>query len=121
MYKTSIFTNEKRKTPVGATVQWLLSEEDGAPNYEMRYYEMKPGIKTNGKPHEFEHMSFCVEGKGRLQIDGVWHEVNAGDARIIFPGEEHNLHNNSDAMLKWICLIPKGMENELKKGEIIKD
>ena len=121
MYKTSIYTNEKKKTPAGATIQWLLSEEDGAPNFEMRYYEMEKGLRTFGKPHDFEHMSFCLEGRGRLEIDGVWHDVKAGDARIIFPGEEHNLHNPYDETLKWICCVPKGVENELKSCKIIKD
>ena len=67
MYVTSIEKTKPYTTPIGAPVRWLLSEEDGAPQFEMRFFELAPGMKTRGNPHDFEHEAFIVSGTGLME------------------------------------------------------
>ncbi|MBN2322252.1 MAG: cupin domain-containing protein [Spirochaetes bacterium] len=114
MYMTSIDKTEEKATPSGVTVRWLLTEEAGAPLFEMRYFEIGKGRSTSGRPHPFEHEVYVVRGKGTIEGDGQTIAIQPGDAILILPGERHKFINTTDDPLGIICLIPKGKENELK-------
>ena len=114
MHVTSIERTQEKTTPSGVSVRWLLSEEDGAPHFEMRYFEITKGRSTSGRSHQFEHEVYVVRGTGKLEGDDQTVAIAPGDAILIFPGERHKFINASDDPLGIICLIPKGMENELK-------
>lgn len=50
MYVSNTRKIQPKTTPSGATVWWLLAEEDGAPHFEMRYFEIAPGRNITGTP-----------------------------------------------------------------------
>ncbi len=87
-------------------IRWLISKEDGAPNFAMRMFELKPGGHTPLHSHPHEHEIFIVEGNGTLSCDGKNYKF--GPEHVIFvPGNaEHNFKNTGDSLLRFLCLIP---------------
>ena len=91
----------------GVTIRWLIDEDaDGAPVYALRMIEVAPGGHTPDHRHPYEHENFVVEGKGRVMVDGVWHNVRAGDVIFVPPGVRHTYVNAGDAPFKFLCGIP---------------
>jgi quercetin dioxygenase-like cupin family protein len=115
MYKTRADEAEPKITPSGAKVWWLIAEEDGAPNFEMRYFEIDPGAATGGHPHFFEHQVFVVRGEGKIIGDNDEEiKIRPEDAVLIPSREKHKIVNTGDGPLGFVCSIPKGKENEIK-------
>lgn len=96
------------------TIRWLLSAEQGVPNFEMRCFEIKKGGKTRFGSHPYEHEVLVLEGKGVLNSGEKREEIKPYDAIYIAPNEPHQFVNDSEEILKIICLIPKGKENHHK-------
>jgi quercetin dioxygenase-like cupin family protein len=90
----------------GTEIRWLISKEDGAENFAMRMFEIKPGGFTPLHKHRHEHEVFAAEGEGVLVYEGK--EYQFGKGYVIFiPGDkEHQFKNKGDSVLKFLCLIP---------------
>jgi quercetin dioxygenase-like cupin family protein len=114
MYKTNTIKTSQKKSPSGISVWWLLAEEDGTPHFELRYFELKKGQETSGKPHPFEHEVYVIKGRGQIVGDNEVVAIKPGDAILIFPDERHQFINTGDGTLGFICIIPNGAENYLK-------
>ena len=50
-------------------VRWLISEKEGAKNFAMRLFEIKPGCYTPLHQHPWEHEVFIKEGSGILVVE----------------------------------------------------
>jgi quercetin dioxygenase-like cupin family protein len=104
--------NDVPKLPVkhagaeGVTIQWLISKEDGAPNFAMRLFELQPGGHTPLHRHPHEHEVFVLEGHGMIVCEGQSSPIGFEDAILVPGGKEHCFQNTSDALLRFLCLIP---------------
>jgi len=87
-------------------IRWLISKEDGAENFSMRMFEIKPGGYTPLHVHPHEHEVFIVEGEGIFVCEGK--EYKFGRDYVIFApgGNEHQFRNMGDSVLRMLCLIP---------------
>jgi len=91
----------------GVTIRWVIDEQrDGAPVYALRVIEVAPGGHTPDHTHAFEHENFVIEGKGRVQINGEWHDVGVGDVVFVPPHTQHTYANTGDTPFKFLCGIP---------------
>ena len=113
MYITNIKKTKCEKTPTDTSMWWLLSEKNGVPNFELRYFELEKDQHTPYHTHDWEHEIYIVKGQGIVKgkdIKGVSFEVTvgAGDALFIAPNEEHNFFNEKEETLGFICVVPKG-------------
>ena len=90
----------------GATVRWLISEGDGAPNFAMRQFTLAPGGHTPRHYHPYEHEVFVLEGEGVVLEGDAEHPLRAGDVVFVKPDEVHQFRNPGPAPLKFLCLIP---------------
>ena len=90
----------------GATVRWLISQEDGAPNFYMRRFELEPGGRTPHHDHPWEHEVYVLEGSGVVFGDGKESPVQPGDVVYVPPGEEHYLAADAGEGLAFLCLVP---------------
>jgi quercetin dioxygenase-like cupin family protein len=87
-------------------IRWLISKKDGANNFAMRMFEIRPGGHTPLHKHKHEHEVFAVKGEGTLVCEGKEYEFNK-DYVIFVPGDkEHQFKNRGDCVLKFLCLIP---------------
>jgi quercetin dioxygenase-like cupin family protein len=107
IHYTEVPAVEFGPTGPGAAVRWLIDDDhDGAPIYAMRMIEIQPGGNSPRHMHPYEHENFVVEGKARLFIDGIWHELNPGDVAFVPPGVLHQYVNAGETVLKFLCSIP---------------
>jgi quercetin dioxygenase-like cupin family protein len=114
MYVMNIRDAEELKTPHGKSIKWLLSKENGVPNFEMRYFEVTKDSKPSEDKHPWEHEVFIVRGEGIVRSGGVEQKVGFGDAIFIPPDELHQFSNFGDEPFGFICIIPKGCEDKMK-------
>jgi quercetin dioxygenase-like cupin family protein len=91
----------------GASLRWLIDDaRDGAPVYALRMVEIEPGGHSPHHQHGYEHENFVVEGRGRVFMDGQWHDLRAGDVVFVPAGVEHEYANAGDKTFKFLCGIP---------------
>jgi len=93
----------------GVSIRYLIVEEFGAPNFEMRYFELQKGAKTSFDKHAYEHEVFVLRGKGRLVVNGKDYYLRLNDAVLIEPWEEHQLFQVGDEPFGFLCIVPNGV------------
>jgi quercetin dioxygenase-like cupin family protein len=95
--------NNKSKGVAGRVV---VGRNEGAENFFMRLFEISPGGYTPQHTHDWEHEVFIRSGNGEVFADGTWHPINSDDIIFIPANEEHQIRNNSQETLIFLCLIP---------------
>lgn len=113
MFKTNIKTIPEsginRSYMPGVSIRYLVLEEFGAPNFELRYFELEPGTTTSDDRHEFEHEVFIVRGRGRLILTDRTVDLEPEDAILIEPWEPHRLEASAGEALGFLCIVPNGI------------
>jgi len=89
-------------------IEWLLDRHDGAPNFEMRRFTIKPGggIPKHYHP-EIEHEQYVLKGKYRIGIGSTVYEVKAGDSIFIPKGTVHWYENTGKGNAEFLCIVPR--------------
>lgn len=90
----------------GVTVRWLISKDDGAPNFAMRLFEVAPGGHSPLHNHDWEHEVYIVDGKGELAFEGDRKPFEKGWFILVPPGSEHQFINTGDETMRFLCLVP---------------
>lgn len=90
----------------GVTIRWLISKKDGAPNFAMRFFEIRPGGYTPYHKHEWEHEVFVLRGQGDLVTENDTRPLSEGCAVLVPGNQNHQFRNASDENLVFICLVP---------------
>ncbi len=90
----------------GATKRILIGEDQGAPTFVMRLFDVVPGGSSSDHSHDFEHEVFILKGKATLKSDGPDRPVGVGDAIFIPANERHQLVNAGKDTLQFICVVP---------------
>jgi len=102
-------TPEQTVTDPGAeeaTIRWLISSPEGAPNFAMRLIELGSEGQSPYHTHGFEHEIYVLSGVGEVVgADGRW-PLHQGSVVFVRPGEEHNFRNRGDEPFRFICCIP---------------
>jgi quercetin dioxygenase-like cupin family protein len=115
MFVTDINEKSMCQSPNGNKVYWLVTTEQGAPNYEMRYIEIPAGGRTHYGHHSHEHEVFIVNGNGWVKGKETSLEISPRKAVFIQCDEEHQFINASKTEpLGVICIVPKGAEANYK-------
>jgi quercetin dioxygenase-like cupin family protein len=90
----------------GVSIRWLISEKDGANNFAMRLFEIKPGGNTPYHEHEWEHEVFILQGKGAVKKKDGEEKFKKGDFFFIPQSEWHQFRNTGDEIIQFLCLVP---------------
>ena len=85
----------------------LIAKDLDAPNFYMRLFDVGPGGYTPRHRHSWEHEVFVVSGSGKVVIDDREERVIEGDAVFIEPNDLHQFVNDSDSLMRMICVIPR--------------
>ena len=91
----------------GLTIRRLISEVDGATEFTMDVFEIEPGGHSAYHEHPWEHQIFVLSGEGTLVGDKGPVSFTHGDVIFIAAGEPHQIVNDGDALVEFVCLIPK--------------
>ena len=87
-------------------VRWLITRETGAENFAMRLFELEAGGHSPFHSHSWEHEVFILQGEGLVVSEDKEMKFKAGDVIFLPPNEKHQLRNNSEKLVKFLCLIP---------------
>ena len=91
----------------GVTVRWLLTQEDGAPHFAMRVFDVDPGQSTPYHTHWWEHEVFILAGEGSVcNESGEEIPLQPGGVVLVTGDERHCFRNTGDESFRFICLIP---------------
>jgi quercetin dioxygenase-like cupin family protein len=88
------------------TMRMMVGRADGAPNFAMRHFTVEPGGYTPHHSHNYEHEVYVVEGNGRVENDGEFRNIRAGDVLFVQPNTVHQFVNTGGGALKFLCLVP---------------
>ena len=86
----------------------VVGEEDGAPRFAMRVFEISPGCSTPHHSHWWEHEIFVLSGSGVARSQEGDTPISAGTVAYVPPNEVHCFTNTGKALLRVICCIPVG-------------
>lgn len=93
---------------VKTEIEWLVDRHDGAPNFEMRRFTIKPGGSIPKHYHpDIEHEQYVLRGRYKVGIGKEIHEVKEGDSIYIPPGTLHWYENTGKENAEFLCIIPK--------------
>jgi quercetin dioxygenase-like cupin family protein len=90
----------------GVSVRWLIGPAEKAPNFALRYFEIEPGGWTSLDRHAHDHGVVVLRGRGQVLLGQEEHEIACGDVVYIPPDEVHQLRNNGEEPLGFLCVIP---------------
>lgn len=91
----------------GVTLRVVISEEDGAPNFIMRVFEVQPGASTPWHNHDWEHEVFVLTGSGEAVASNGKTPIAPGSVVFVAPNEQHQFTNSGSEVLRFICCIPR--------------
>ena len=73
----------------GAVIRHVISEKDGAPNFNMRVLSIEPGGESPNHSHPWEHEFFILTGSGVGVVDNKEANIGPGDAIFVPAGVQH--------------------------------
>ncbi|MBW1780694.1 MAG: cupin domain-containing protein [Deltaproteobacteria bacterium] len=73
----------------GVVIRHVISEKDGAPNFNMRILTFEPGGQSPDHSHPWEHEFFILRGSGIGMVDGKETSIGPGDAIFVPGGVKH--------------------------------
>jgi quercetin dioxygenase-like cupin family protein len=90
----------------GTKIRWLITKDDGAEHFAMRYFEMLPGGHSPHHSHKWEHEVFILDGECLVVCGDQKKKASAGHAILIPPNTTHHFRNEGKDTLKFLCLVP---------------
>jgi quercetin dioxygenase-like cupin family protein len=88
------------------TIRWLVSKNDGAPNFAMRLFEIGAGGRTPFHTHSWEHEVYIVEGEGKIELEDGHRDFSKGYFIFVPEETEHSFVNTGDGALRFLCMVP---------------
>jgi quercetin dioxygenase-like cupin family protein len=95
-------------TAQGVTGRVAIGAADGASHFCMRIFTIEPQGHTLRHEHAWEHEIVVHSGKGQVLQEGAWRNIAAGSVLFIPSHETHQIRNDSEEDLVFVCLIPAG-------------
>ena len=90
----------------GVGLRRLITNDDGAPNFAMRLFELQPKGYSPLHTHNWEHEVYILEGDCRVICEDQEMKITAGYVVFIPPNAKHQFTNIGKSTLKFLCLIP---------------
>jgi quercetin dioxygenase-like cupin family protein len=90
----------------GCRVRWLVGEQDQAPNFAMREFELDPGGHTPRHFHPYEHEIYVLQGEGAIVDGDQERPLRPGDVVYVAPDDVHQFRNTGSGLFRMLCLIP---------------
>jgi quercetin dioxygenase-like cupin family protein len=95
----------------GVSIRRLISPAEGARNFALRYFQIEAGGWTSLDQHPHDHGVVILRGEGKVLLGQSETEVHCGDVVYIPPHELHQLRNDGEEPLGFLCVIPAREES----------
>lgn len=83
----------------------MLTVKDGAPNFAMRLFEIRPSGHTPGHTHSWEHEVVIISGSGYVFKDDEKIAIEKDDFILVPPGLRHQFVAGEEGM-SMVCVVP---------------
>ncbi len=93
-------------TSNNATKQVLMGREDGANNFEVRFFTVPAHGFSSLDEHAHDHGVLIMQGRARVLLGDQYEEVGPGDVVYIPSWERHQFENLTDDVFSFLCIIP---------------
>lgn len=103
---TAVAAQEVEEGAEGVKIRWLITGEDGAPNFAMRHFEIAPGGHTPHHAHAWEHEVFILTGRGKVVGPDGETPLEAGTVVLVPGSEEHHFETVGQEPMTLLCLVP---------------
>jgi len=90
----------------GAKVRWLITKNDDAEHFAMRFFEIAPKGYSPYHSHKWEHEVFILDGECIVVCGNNREKVGPGYVVFIPPNETHQFKNEGTKVLRFLCLVP---------------
>ncbi|MCW3979881.1 MAG: cupin domain-containing protein [Candidatus Bathyarchaeota archaeon] len=87
-------------------IRWLITKNDGAENFAMRFFEMAPKGHSPHHSHAWEHEVFILEGECLVVCGKQQEKVSPGYVIFVPPNATHHFENVGKDSLRFLCLVP---------------
>jgi len=88
-----------------ATIQWLISEKEGAKHFAMRFITIKKGGVVPLHSHSQVHEQYILKGQGIIFTNDSERELKSGDFVFLDENEAHGMKNTGNEDLEVICCV----------------
>lgn len=89
-------------------IQWLIDRNDGAPNFELRKFRIRPGGSIPKHYHpDIEHEQYVLAGHYQIGMGEELHRLKAGDSVYVPAGTIHWYINSGKEDAEFLCIVPK--------------
>jgi quercetin dioxygenase-like cupin family protein len=96
------------ETAVKTEIEWLIDRHDGAPNFELRKFRIKPGGRIPRHYHpNIEHEQYVLAGDYDVGLGEKVYRLKAGDSLYIPAGTVHWYENGGNVDAEFLCIVPK--------------
>ncbi len=93
---------------VETEIEWLIDRRDGAPNFELRKFRIRPNGSIPKHYHpDVEHEQYVLKGEYVVGIGEKVYHVKPGDSLFIPAGTLHWYDNSGKEDAEFLCVIPK--------------
>jgi quercetin dioxygenase-like cupin family protein len=91
----------------GTSIRWLITkEEDNAPRFTLRRFEIEPGGQIGIHNHPQEHEIYCLRGEGEVFTHYERVTMKKDDVLFVPPDEPHGYKNKGNEPFVFLCVIP---------------
>jgi quercetin dioxygenase-like cupin family protein len=91
----------------GLTIRRVISAVDGATDFTMDIFEIRPDGHSAFHVHPWEHQVFVIHGEGVLVGAEDETPFGTGDVIFIAPNEPHQFRNTGNDTIEFVCLVPQ--------------
>lgn len=88
----------------GASIRWLITHKDNAPNFSMRLINVPSGSNTPFHSHSYEHEIYVVDGEMEVTIGDEKYHALTDNFVYVPPDIHHGMKAIRDT--KIICVVP---------------
>lgn len=89
-------------------IEWLIDRRDGAPNFELRKFRIRPHGSIPKHLHpDIEHEQYVLSGSYVMGIGESVQRVKVGDSIYVPAGTVHWYQNDGPEDAEFLCIIPK--------------
>jgi len=101
-------------TKDGSEIRELLAHRNSCiEKQSLAEARLPVGYATTSHYHpQTEEIYYILEGTGEMRIGEELRQVGPGDAIAIPPGMEHQIANNGEVLLKFLCCCAPPYEHE---------
>lgn len=100
--------NNINGTIIRDTEVYVVEDNTFLNNLTLSKTTLHPEKRTSGHSHSgLEEVYFFEKGKGVMQINEKYFEVEQGDIVLIPDGAFHKVYNDSDEDLEFVCVFQK--------------